>query len=124
MAELFLIFPHLLDISRGVSKAHSAGPTLLHLSYLPPFMCVVSGHSGACYLLLKHLFEVIFVLFVLQVEAVLALHQAVNPQVVLDIQCLSNLAVPIDLVVESICILTHEVEYPILLAIWCDSMNL
>jgi hypothetical protein len=87
-------------------------------------MCVVSGHSGACYLPLKHLLEFIFVILVLQVEVVFAIHQAVNPQVVLDIQCLSNLAIPIDLVVESICVLTHEAEYPILLAIWCDSMSL
>jgi hypothetical protein len=87
-------------------------------------MCVVSGHSGACYLSLKHLLEVIFVLLVLQVEAVFAIHQAVDPQVILDIQCLSNLAVLIDLVVESICVPTHEAEYPIVLAIWCDSMNL
>jgi hypothetical protein len=48
-------------------------------------MYIVSGNSGACNLPLKQLFEVILILLVLQVEAVLAVHQAVNPQVLLDI---------------------------------------
>jgi hypothetical protein len=84
-AKSFLVFPHLLDVSRGITEAHSTCHALLHSPCILPFMYIVSGDSSACNLPLKYLFEVILILPVPQVEAVLAVHQAVNPQVLLDI---------------------------------------
>ncbi len=60
----------------------------------------------------------------LQVEAMLAVHEAVKTQILFDIQRLCYLFIAIDPVIKSVCIFTHKLEYPVLFAIWCNSVYL
>ncbi len=53
----------------------------------------------------------------LEVDAVLAAHEAVNFEVLLDVKCFCNLLVPPDSVVEAVAGFAHNPKYFLLLCV-------
>jgi hypothetical protein len=67
---------------------------------------IVTGNCLARHLLLEHLFEVVLVLLVPQVEPMLAVEQHVRIQLILEVNSLVELVIPRNSVVEAVGIFT------------------
>jgi hypothetical protein len=72
----------------------------------------------------KHLLQIVFVVLVLEVEAVFAVHSTVNVEVLFDVQRLCNLIVTSYPVVEAVAVFPHDVEDSVLLCVWGSAVNL
>ncbi len=73
---------------------------------------------------LEHLLQVILIILMLEVEAVLAVHEAVDVEVLLDVECLYNLLVPPNSVVEAVAVFTHNTKSALLLCVRGHSVYL
>ncbi len=74
--------------------------------------------------MLEHLFQIILIIFVLEVDAVLAVHEAVNVEVLLDVKCFCNLCISPGSVIEAITVFTHNPKYSLLLCVRGHSVYL
>ncbi len=54
----------------------------------------------------------------------LTVQKAIYVEFVFDVECLSNLAIPSDFVVEAIAVLAHYSKYSRLLGVWGEAMDL
>ena len=88
------------------------------------FVDVVCGYSCARQFSLEHLLEVIFFVLVSEVYSVLTVQKAIYVEFVFDVECLSDLAIPADFVVEAVAVLAHYSKYSRLLGVQGKAMDL
>ncbi len=91
------VLTDLRDISYGVAKGYHSCASLLNSGHAVAH--IVTHDRLAYHLSLKHLLEIVLIVFVLLVETMLAVQQSVCIQLILNIDSLAEFVIPHNLVV-------------------------
>jgi hypothetical protein len=91
------VLTNLRDISCGVAEGYHSCASLLNSGHA--LVHIVTCDHLACHLPLKHLLEIVLIVFVLQVETMFAVQQSVRTQLILNIDSLAEFVIPRNLVV-------------------------
>jgi hypothetical protein len=86
------VLTNLRDISCGFAKGYHSCASLLNSGHA--VVHIVTCDRLACHLPLKHLLEIVLIVFVLQVETMLAVQQSVRIQLILNITRLAEFVIP------------------------------
>ncbi len=84
------------------TKADSACASFLYPSCKFGFLNTMCRYGRTCQFTLEHLFQIILIIFVPEVDAVLAVHEVVDVKVLFYVKCFCDLCVPPNSAIEAV----------------------